>query len=132
MPKLPKELLKKGGISLGPVFFLAGMLTAVIAGIVVSALDVSTVGGITIALVVLGAIVGLLAVFKKGTIVKEEITPFLVAAIALIVGSSAGAALSAIPYIGKEVATIVGFLAIFVVPTAVIVAIKSVWDIASR
>jgi hypothetical protein len=127
--KLPK--LEKG-ISFGTMLFVLGIVIAVVIGAAISALDINTIGGTTTALVVLGAVVGLLAVFKKGTIAKEEITSFLVAAIALIVANSAGVGLSAIPYIGKEIAAIVGFIAVFVVPIAVIVAIKSVWDIASK
>lgn len=99
--------------------FIACVLIAVIAGIAAPG-----EGMVAIALVVLGLIVGLLNISEK------ETTPFLVAAIALIVAGTAG--FSLIPEIGAMVANIVGNIAVFVAPAAVIVALKAVWTMAKK
>lgn len=99
--------------------FIACVIIAVIAGI-------ATPGNATavLALVALGIIVGLLNISEKETM------PFLVASIALIVAGTAG--FSSIPEIGPMVANIVGNIAVFVAPAAVIVALKAVWSMAKK
>ena len=112
---------------LGEWAFLLCVVIAVVAGIAASAVaDYS--GWITLALVVLGVIVGLLNVSEK------ETQAFLVAAIALIVAGGAG--FSAIDMVvsglGTAIATILGNVAAFVAPAAVIVALKGVWAMAKK
>ncbi len=107
---------------LGELAFLASVVIAVLAGLV--ALDASMVGNVTALLVVLGIGVGLLNVSEK------ETTPFLVAAIALVVSGTVG--FGAVPTVGMYLDKIVGNIATFVAPAAVIVAVKAVYALASK
>lgn len=109
----------------GEYAFLAGVIIAVLAGVAAGAV-VAYAAWITLALVVLGIIVGLLNVSEK------ETQPFLVAAIALMVTGTIAAFVSidtVLPPLGSIVAGVVGQIAVFVAPAAVIVALKAVWDL---
>lgn len=109
---------------IGEYAFLVGAIIAIIAGLATGAITGSTAGAVSALLVVLGIIVGLLNISEK------ETTPFLVAAVALVVSGTAG--FSAIPLgIGNIINSIVQNLAIFVAPAAVIVALKAVYALAS-
>jgi hypothetical protein len=77
-----------------------------------------------LALVILGLIVGLL------NITQEEVSNFLIAAIALILVGTIGGGLSTIPAIGVSLAAIVSNIAVFVVPAALVVSLKAVWSLA--
>jgi len=124
------DLEKIGGYA-----FLIGVIIAVIAGIVIAAgtpakplLDATTAGYVTLVLVILGLIVGFLNIKDK------QVTNFLVAAIALMalsitVGGAGG--LKEIPAIGVYLVQIVSQVAIFVMPAALIVALKDIYNIAS-
>lgn len=113
--------------TLGEWAFLACILIAVLAGLAVGA-GVAGVSGytgsISALLVVLGVVVGLT------TVTEKETTPFLVAAVALIVAGSVG--FVAVPWIGSLISAIVGFIGVFVAPAAVIIAVKAVYALASR
>ena len=112
----------------GSYAFFLGVVIAVIMGIAGAAttLAADTIAAVAAVLVILGAIVGLLNISEK------EVTPFLIAAIALGVVGITGAYFTAIPYIGTYLSGIVIYLAMFIAPAAVIVAIKEVWDFASK
>jgi hypothetical protein len=112
---------------LGEWAFLACVIIAVLAGIAAGAVA-EYAGWITLALVVLGVIVGLLNVSEK------ETTAFLVAAIALIVAGGAGfsAINTVVGGLGTAIATILGNVAAFVAPAAVIVALKGIWAMAKK
>ena len=112
---------------IGEYAFLVGAIIAIVAGLASGAIAGSTAGAISALLVVLGIIVGLLNISEK------ETTPFLVAAIALVVSGTAGFAAinSIVPTVGTIVDSIVQNLAIFVAPAAVIVALKAVYALAS-
>ncbi len=116
----------KGGTNwlgiLGMLAFFAGMVLAVVGGII----DQSN-GGITLALVVMGIVVGLLNITSKETM------PFLVAAIALVVG--AGAEVfeplnEVVTNMGLAIDGIVKYMATFMVPAAIINAVRMVWSLA--
>lgn len=106
---------------LGALSFFAGMLLALFGGIFAQAN-----GGIILTLVILGILVGLL------NITTREIMPFLVAAVALVVaGTSAFTPLDNIwSGLGGAVDGIVGYVATFMVPAAIINAVRVVWSLA--
>lgn len=110
----------------GEYAFLACIVIAIVAGIVTSAADLSS-GWVALVLVVLGLIVGFT------TITEKEVAPFLLAAIALTVASSGGWFLvinDAITNLGTVINTIAFNIASFVAPAAIILATKSVYELA--
>ena len=102
---------------IGSYSFIAGVVLSIVIGFVSLATET-----VLLVLVLLGLVVGFLNITEK------ESTPFLVAAIALM---AAGAAqLSRLPFVGKQLATIIGAITIFVAPAAIIVALKAIKDMA--
>jgi hypothetical protein len=109
---------------LGEWAFLLGILIAVVAGLASGALDNAAAGYVTLALVVLGLVVGFLNVGER------EVNNFLIAAIALVLMGTAR--LTAIPVVGIYLALMVLNVAAFVAPAAVVVALKAVYEKASK
>ena len=103
---------------LGRWAFIVGVLIAIIAGLV-PAWQTPT---ITWVLVILGLIVGLLNITAKETV------EFLVATIALMLIGSAGA----IPALGTIILSILANIVAFVAPAALIVALKAIYELASK
>lgn len=99
--------------------FIAGVLIAILAGLVPNLPDTTVV-----VLVVLGLVVGFLNVTMK------ETTAYLVAAIALLVAGSAG--LGSVPGIGTYLGSILSNIAAFVAPAAVIVALRGIFALAAE
>ncbi len=114
-------MAKKKGKSLGAWAFLIGVILAIVLGLFPSQTWILTV------LVVVGILVGLLNV--TGT----ESRGFLLASLALVIvsamGGSAISALGGIP-LGEYLGFILNNLLILFVPATIIVALKSVFDIA--
>lgn len=119
--KLPNAEMTPAG-AIGLLAFLGGMILAIVGGIWYP--DKS---GITLALVIMGIIVGVLNITRK------EVLPLLIAAIALIVISSTG------PFqplnhfggsAGDKIDYIVYYLAALMSPAAIICAIRTVWAVA--
>lgn len=110
---------------LGALAFFAGMVTAIICGAVP---DWREKGVVVLILVILGIVVG---VFN---ITGREIMPFLIAAIALVVVGFAGEPFSALDDIldglGRALDAIVELISIFMVPAAVINAVRVAWELA--
>jgi len=106
----------------GEYAFLVCIIVAILAGL--ASPFIATPGYVTALLVVLGVIIGLT------TITEKETTPFLVAAVALVV--SATVKFSVIPLVGSVIDAIVANIAAFTAPAAVIVAIKAVYALASK
>ena len=94
----------------------------------------NTGGIIAWVLVILGAIVGILAILGKGTITKAEIPAFLTAGIALLVMYAVfNTIYMMIPYyIGSLLAGISLALSIFIAPAVGLLAIKAIWDIGKE
>ena len=121
---------------IGVYAFLLGIIIAIIVGLLATyaatSLGATTLGVTTTIVVVLGLIVGFLNISEK------QITPFLIAVIALAVsGIAAGTASlgfinNAIPTLGTLVTNVVGNITIFVVPAGIVVALKAIWDMASQ
>ena len=118
-----KKSLKKTTVELHRLahyaFFL-GIIIAIVAGFfkkyVGSEVLITT-------LVVLGTLVGLFNLTTK------ETTPFLVAAIALMLAGIVN--LGLIPGVGLLLRAILSNIVVFVVPGAIIVGLKAVWKLAS-
>lgn len=116
--------------------FVAFVIIAVLMGLIVGYMsyigDVNystTRAYVTLVLLILGIIVGLISITAK------EITPFLIAAIALIVASSANvwSPLGTIHTLLYDWATeILRLIVAFVAPAAVIGAIKAVFETAKE
>jgi hypothetical protein len=108
--------------TIGLLAFLGGMILAIVGGI-----WYQNYSSITLALVIMGILVGLLNITGK------EVLPLLIAAIALIVvGLTEG--FEPLNQFGGGAGTklneIVGYIAIFITPAAIISAIRAVWAVA--
>ena len=99
--------------------FLIGVVLAVIAGFVPQ-LQTPT---ITWILVLLGLIVGFLNITAK------ETQEFLIAAVALVIAANAA---SSIIQLGLTMSLILSNIVTFVFPAALLVALKTVWQLASE
>ncbi len=104
---------------LGHWAFLIGVVLAVIAGFVPQ-LQTPTV---TWALVVLGFLVGLLNVTAR------EIQEFLIAGVALVIAADSATDMMAL---GPILLTILGNVVTFVFPAVLLVALKTIWTLASE
>jgi len=109
---------------LGEWVFILGVVIAIIAGLAYQAMDITSAQYITVVLVVLGLIVGFLNIGDK------NITNFLIAAIALVAVGAAN--LNQIPFIGSYLGYMVLNIAAFVAPAALVVALKAVYNLASK
>lgn len=98
--------------------FYIGILIAIIFGFMKDATWTTN------ALLVLGLIVGLLNVTDK------EIVPFLVACLALIVAG--GSAAAVLPLSLDSLARMLGNIAVFVIPAAIVGSLKAIYVIASN
>ncbi|MEM1634275.1 MAG: hypothetical protein QW714_00930 [Nanopusillaceae archaeon] len=119
MPR-KRKAAKREEINLGEVAFLAGVLIAVISGIltVVARLDEALV---VYVLLGLGTLVGLL------NIKKEEYTTFLLASLVFLT------TLQIEDLYGAEwLEKVIYFIGVFVLPAALITAFKAIWDTASK
>lgn len=110
----------------GELAFLACVVIAILAGLVAG--TAATNPWILVLLVVLGLVVGFLNVSEK------ETTPFLVAAAALIIAGTASFSPidSVVPGLGAALDNILNYIAVFVAPAAVLVALKAVYVLASK
>lgn len=112
---------KSLGSILGSWAFLVGVILAVIAGLIT--LWQGDLGSpvMTVALVIIGLIVGLLNITSK------ETTPFMMSGIVLIIASVFGVSIMAVlPVVSAILASL---LAIFI-PATIIVAIRNVFTLA--
>lgn len=91
----------------------------------------NTGGIIAWLLVIIGAIVGILAVLGRGTITKAEVPGFLTAGIALLVMYAVFNTLGReVPYyIGSLLSGVSLSLAFFMAPAVGLLALKAAWDI---
>lgn len=110
------------GKGAGEWAFLISVVIAVLAGLA-SGVATGYEAGVTALLVILGIIVGLLNITEK------ETQAFLIASVGLIVASTA--TFVAIPFVGSVIDAILNYIAVFVAPAAVIVAVKAIASLAS-
>jgi hypothetical protein len=111
--------------TIGRWAFIAGIIIAILAGIA-AAVGGGMGGWVPLVMLILGIIVGLT------TITEKETTPFLVAAIALLVANASGAFLvvnEVLPGVGTGIDRILVTLAAFVAPAAIIMSVKAIYNI---
>jgi hypothetical protein len=127
-------------LKLGSWAFLIGILIALIVGLytayTIESADVDdffgtdTGGIIAWVLAILGIIIGVLAVYGRGTITKKETPGFLFAGIALVIMGAVfqqwGGAIK--PFIGSLFSGLSISISIFIAPAVGILAIKAIWD----
>ncbi|MFA6461030.1 MAG: hypothetical protein WCV90_02090 [Candidatus Woesearchaeota archaeon] len=101
--------------------FFVGLLIAIIAGLF---RDLVGPEVLVTTLVLLGLLVGLFNLTAK------ETTPFLVASIALMLAGIVN--LGLIPGVGLYLRSILSNIVVFVVPGAIIVGMKAIWNLASN
>ena len=112
----------------GEYLALLSIIVAVLAGLAAPVVAPATQGYIAALLVVLGIVVGLT------TISEKEVTAFLITSIVfIVVGSAAFGAIDNVAApVGSALNAIVGNIATFVAPAAIIVGFKAVYALASR
>ncbi len=104
--------------------FFVGLLVAILVAFVTEVFNVIPDPRVLITtLVILGFIVGLFNLTAK------ETTPFLLAAVALMLAGIVN--LGLIPAIGPLLQTMLRNIVVFVVPGAILVGLKTVWKLAS-
>ena len=129
------EIFKK----LASWLFLVGVVIAVIVGLLAQTLWTPTVDQagvmqlqyptyLTIALAVLGFVVGILSFFAIGNITHERIPTFLIAALILVGIGAAGQWFTNLDIVGTYFANVSATLAIFAAPAAGLLAIRAIWD----
>ncbi len=116
--------------TLGTWLFLLGIVIALIIGVLMGAnVYTDTNGYATLILAALGFIVGVLSFFAVGTITKDEVPTFLIAALMLVGVGTATTLLGGFKIIGPYLAGMAGMIAAFIAPAAVILAVRAIWDI---
>ncbi|MBI2665878.1 hypothetical protein HYX12_04620 [Candidatus Woesearchaeota archaeon] len=100
--------------------FFVGLLVSIVTGLFRNLLEPQV---LVTTLVALGFMVGLFNLTAK------ETTPFLVAAIALMLAGIVN--LGLIPVVGLYLRSILSNIVVFVVPGAIIVGMKAIWKMAS-
>jgi hypothetical protein len=113
---------------LGKYLFLAGIMIALVTGLTSVFVDFSS-AWIALILVVLGLCLGLT------TATEKEVTPFLLAAIALTVASSGGWFLiinNAVANLGTFINSTMYNMVSFVAPAAIILATKMIYQLANK
>ena len=114
---------------IGGLAFIIGVVIAVLTGFaIVPVTEAGSIvaGGITLALVILGLVVGFLNIGIKDS------SEFLIASIAVILLSSAKPNLDVIYVIGPYLSRMVVNVAAFVGPAALVVGLKSIYTLASK
>ncbi len=110
---------------IGSLAFILGVVIAIVSGLI--QLDGQTKAMVTSLLIVLGLIVGFLNVTGK------ETTPYLIAAVSLVLVSDAGrASMEAIQVIGPYLAGLFGAVMSFVIPAIIVVSLKAIYALASE
>ena len=106
----------------GHYSFILGVVLAIVLGLFTFSGQTRNI--VLLALVVLGLIVGFL------NITKSEINEFLIASIMIVVGASVFNNIAGVvPYVGEYLKEIMLYLSMFIVPSALIVAFKAIYDL---
>jgi len=115
-------------VQMSGYLFLLGVIIAIIAGLAPTVIAAESVATI---MLVLGAIIGLLAMGGWSDLTLNEEQVFLLATIALIAAGSSGAVLSGFPVVGEYLQRIVGNIAALVAPAAVLIALTVAWRVGA-
>ncbi len=114
---------------IGEWAFVIGVIIAFLLGVFSEYIPTDFIGWAPLVLVILGILVGLLNIKDK------ETTPFLIASIALLATGAIGtfsAIDKAIPLLGTILSSIFEYIAVFVAPAAVIVALVAIKNLAMK
>lgn len=125
---MPKQT---GWVRASGYLFLLGIIVAVLAGGLMDFIEATYIGTIHITLVVLGVIIGILGAFGIGSIGRDEKETFLIAVVALVAAGASGGILADVPMIGSYIYQMVSYIAILVLPAAVIIALEAIWKVGS-
>lgn len=126
---------------IGSWSFIIGIIIALLVGLYTAMtiedggnflLADNTGGMVAWVLAVIGIIVGLLAIFGRGTITAKETPGFLLAGIALVVMYSVFKGATIDPWLGSLLEGISLSLSIFVAPAVGILAIKEIYDMGKE
>jgi len=109
-------------INIGEVAFLAGIIISIAAAFIPT--EIVTKGVVYLVLLILGFIVGLL------NLRKEEYTTFLLVSLIFLIPGTFET-IYQLSVIGEPLEKILTAISTFVLPAALIVAFKTLWDIAS-
>ena len=110
--------------------FLIGIVVSVIVGLLMGGnWYTDTNNYVAITLAVLGFIVGVLSFFAVGTITKDKIPTFLIAALLLIGIGATSPWFGNLQVIGPFLSNIAGMIAVFIAPAAGLLAIRAIWDV---
>jgi hypothetical protein len=125
---MPKKL-STGNLmtKVGEYAFIVVLIVAVVAGLAVSQLNANQLAWVSLALAVLGIVIGFTMITEK------EVTAFLIVAVALIVANTTGAFLTfnnIYGGFGTAVNQVVVNIATFVAPAAVILSVKGIYALA--
>ncbi|MBS3133070.1 hypothetical protein J4470_02990 [Candidatus Woesearchaeota archaeon] len=115
--------VKKSYGSLGSLLFLVGAAAAVVVGLLSPG---GINAGITSVLILLGLIIGFLNVTTR------ETNSFLLATVSLVIVTAlGGAVLSRVAVVGVYLEGVLLAILTFIIPAAIIVALKSVYSLAA-
>ncbi|MEM4250639.1 MAG: hypothetical protein QW828_02225 [Candidatus Bathyarchaeia archaeon] len=113
--------------TIGRWAFIVFVIIAILAGIAAGVGGKAALGWVSLVMVILGIIVGLT------TLTEKETTPFLTAAIALLV-ANAGSVFLVIDEVASPLGSIINAIlnniAAFVAPAAIILAVKAIYNLA--
>ena len=110
--------------------FLIGIVVSVIVGLLMGGnWYTDTNNYVAITLAVLGFIVGVLSFFAVGTITRDKIPTFLIAALLLVGIGATSTWFNNLQVIGPFLSNIAGMIAVFIAPAAGLLAIKAIWDV---
>ena len=128
------EKKSKGVLTkLAPLLFLLGIIIAIVVGLAIGAEVMDSTddswGYIAGTLAGLGFLIGIATALGTGTITKEEVTQFLVGAIAIVVAGIGGSLLQTTPLIGEYIYGVTISMIYFFSPAAVVIALKTLWDL---
>ncbi|NIO44027.1 MAG: hypothetical protein GTN36_00530 [Candidatus Aenigmarchaeota archaeon] len=127
---MPKK--KTGWVKVTEYLFLLGIIIAIIAGLGKDYL-VGYMPSIMGIQVLIGFIIGLVGMAGMGTIDKAETDIFLLAVVALLATGGLGYAFCpegvCVPLIGEILSDIVNLIGILVMPAAVLIALKAIWEV---
>jgi len=129
-------------VKIGSMSFLVGIVIALLIGIISAWTIVdenqtalfmsSNAGAVAWVLIIIGVIIGVLAVLGKGTLTKKEMPGFLIAGISLLVMYGVFQNLSIGLGVGALLSSVSLSLALFVAPAVGILAIWNIWEMGKE
>ena len=113
-------------VQMSGYLFLLGVIVAIIAGLMPGVIP-----SVGLILLVLGTLIGLLAIVGWAKLTAGEENAFLLATVALIAAGASGSVLAGVPMIGAYLENIVKNIAALVAPAAVLIALLVAWRVGA-